>query len=50
MYERIAKVENGESIIAKEKREHIKKVSEGAKVMDRLKAGDRQRKIMIIQK
>ena len=50
MYERIAKVENGESIIAKEKREHVKKVSEGSKVMDRLKRGDRERKILLIQK
>ncbi len=50
MYERIAKVENSESIIAKEKREHIKKVTEGARVMDRLKQGDRERKILQIQK
>lgn len=50
MYERISKVENGESIIAKEKREHLKKVTEGAKVMIRLKECDRERKQLSIQK
>lgn len=50
MFERLAKVENSESLLAREKRDHVKKVTEGAKIMKRLKESDRQRKLLRIQK